>query len=448
MGKYFGTDGFRGLAGVELSALHAFSIGSFLAHYLKKTSPSPRVVIGKDTRRSSYMLEYALASGLASFGADAYMLHVTTTPSVSFVCSSEAFDLGIMISASHNPYYDNGIKILNSRGEKIDEELTSKIEEFLDSDVCLPALSGKELGKILDHSAGRNRYIGYLISTSPYSFKGKRVGLDLSNGGAFMIARVVFEALGASVFVMGAEPNGTNINEGVGSTHIDALCSFVLENKLDVGFAFDGDADRCIAVDENGQIINGDYILYILANQLKKQGELKGNKIVTTIMSSSTLTNSLKEKGIHTLSTKVGDKYVYECMQKNDLSLGGEESGHIILSKYATTGDGILTSIKLMESMISEKCPLSYLVRDFSPCPRVCVSVRLEGKAFDFSCLEPLNLHLTDKSLGYIDTYLGDYRVLVRKSGTEPVVRVLVEGQDKEKCIAYANQISEVIKNA
>ncbi|MBQ7761814.1 MAG: phosphoglucosamine mutase [Clostridia bacterium] len=445
MGKYFGTDGFRGLAGVELTSTHAFLIGRFLGYYLKKLSARPRVVIGKDTRLSSYMLEYALASGLASSGADAYMLHVTTTPSVSFVCGSESFDLGIMISASHNPYYDNGIKIVNSRGEKVGDELLDKVEEFLDGDGALPILKGEELGRIYDHSAGRNRYIGYLISLSRFSFKSKRIGLDLANGGAFMIAKSVFEALGATVFVIGNEPNGININEGVGSTHIEALCKLVIDKGLDVGFAFDGDADRCIAVDEKGQVINGDYILYILASVMKRSQELAGDLVVTTIMSSATLTQALEGLGVKTISTKVGDRYVFECMQKSEASLGGEESGHIILSKYATTGDGILTSIKLMEAMLEEKCTLSYLCRSFSPCPRVMKNVRIQG-AFDFSRLECLNLR-ADSTCGYIDTFIDGYRVLIRKSGTEPLVRVLVEGEERDKCFELATKIEEVIKN-
>jgi phosphoglucosamine mutase len=315
------------------------------------------------------MLEYALASGLVSSGADAYMLHVVTSPCVSFVCSSESFDLGIMISASHNPYYDNGIKIVNSRGEKVGDELLDRIEEFLDGGSTLPDLKNQDLGRIYDYACGRNRYIGYLISLSRFSFKGKRVGLDLSNGGSFMIAKSVFESLGATVFVIGDTPNGTNINEGVGSTHIESLCKLVIDKGLDVGFAYDGDADRCIAVDETGQVINGDYILYILATQLKKSKELKGDLVVSTIMSSQSLSQALEKLDIKTISTRVGDRYVFESMQKNEASLGGEESGHIILSKYATTGDGILTSIKLMEALLEEKSTLHYLSRGFSPCP-------------------------------------------------------------------------------
>lgn len=445
MGKYFGTDGFRGLAGVELTSTHAFLIGRFLGYYLKKLKDRPSVVIGKDTRLSSYMLEYALASGLASSGADAYMLHVVTSPCVSFVCGSEDFDLGIMISASHNPYYDNGIKIVNSRGEKVGEELLDRIEEFLDSEAELPSLKECDLGRIYDHSSGRNRYIGYLISLSRFSFKGKRVGLDLSNGGAFMIAKSVFEALGANVFVIGDTPNGTNINEGVGSTHIEALCNLVIDKDLDVGFAYDGDADRCIAVDEKGQVINGDYILYILAKAMKKSQELKGDLVVSTIMSSQSLSQALESLGVKTISTKVGDRYVYECMQECDGSLGGEESGHIILTKYATTGDGILTSIKIMEAMLEEKCTLSYLAHGFSPCPRVTKSIRLKSKIFDFSPLECLNL--TVGKDGYINTMVDGYRVLIRKSGTEPVIRVLVEGQDKEACQALVTKIEEAIGN-
>ena len=369
MGKYFGTDGFRGEANVNLTSEHAYKIGKFIGwYYGARKGRKARVVIGKDTRRSSYMFEYSIVAGLTSTGADAYMLHVTSTPSVAYVTRVDSFDCGVMISASHNPFYDNGIKLMNSRGEKMDEETTAAIEAYLDGnfealglDGDLPLATGDQLGEIVDFVSGRNRYVGYLISLASHSYKNMRVGLDCANGSAWNIARTVFEALGAKTYVINAEPDGLNINRNAGSTHIDNLRRFVLENHLDVGFAYDGDADRCLAVDEKGDLIDGDKIIYVFGKQLKKEGRLTGNTVVTTIMSNIGLYKALDEEGIAYEKTNVGDRFVYENMAQNGYVVGGEQSGHIILSKYATTGDGILTSIELMEAMLDNKQTLSRL---------------------------------------------------------------------------------------
>ena len=357
MGKYFGTDGFRGEANVNLTVEHAYQVGRFLGwYYGKEKKEKCKVVIGKDTRRSSYMFEYSLVAGLTASGADAYLLHVTTTPSVSYVVRTEDFDCGIMISASHNPYYDNGIKLINARGEKMDEETILKIEDYIDGKMKIPFAVKDQIGCTVDYAAGRNRYIGYLISLATRSYKNVRVGLDCANGSSWMIAKSVFDALGAKTYVINAEPDGLNINMNAGSTHIEILQQFVKENQLDVGFAFDGDADRCIAVDENGNVVDGDLILYIYGRYLKEQGKLDNNTVVTTIMSNFGLYKAFDELGINYEKTNVGDKYVYESMVKNGHRIGGEQSGHIIFSKYATTGDGILTAIKMMEVMLEKKC--------------------------------------------------------------------------------------------
>lgn len=447
MGKYFGTDGFRGRAGVTLSCEHAYKIGRFLGWYLKNGTGHLRAVIGKDTRLSSYMLEYAIASGLCASGADAYMLHVTTTPSVSYACISEGFDIGIMISASHNPYYDNGIKLFSSNGKKLSDDITLLIEKYIDGDFSLsggcdiPLCEGSEIGRIFDHSYGRNRYIGYLISLAKRSFKGLKIGLDCANGSTFMIAKSVFDALGAKSYTIGSEPDGLNINLGVGSTHIEALRSFVLENGLDMGFAFDGDGDRCIAVDHLGEIINGDKIIYILASQLKKSNELFSNTVSVTVMSNIGLLLALDKLGIRYERTQVGDKYVYESMEKGGYSLGGEESGHIILSKYATTGDGILTSIMLCLSVLEEKTTLNALAREVILFPQVIKSVSVNNKDTILNCSEVKDI--ISQVEGIVDK-AG--RVLVRKSGTEPVIRIMIEGQTKKDCEYFANKISEVIE--
>lgn len=450
MGKYFGTDGFRGEAGASLTAEHAYRIGRFLGWYYA-TSPGKRVraVIGKDTRRSSYMLEYAIAAGLAASGADVYMLHVIPTPGVSYAVAREDFDCGIMISASHNPYSDNGIKLLNSRGEKMEDATVEKIELYLDGNLSalglsegdLPFATGDRIGQIVDYSEGRNRYIGYLISLSRHSFKPFRVALDCANGSAWMLAKSVFEALGARVYAIGTSPDGLNINRGVGSTHIESLARYVRENRLDVGFAFDGDADRCIAVDENGAVVNGDHIIYLLGTQLKRNGELVNNTVVTTVMSNLGLYHALDEEGIAYVQTKVGDRFVYENMQETGNCIGGEQSGHIILKKYATTGDGVLTAIKVMETMIDRKLPLSKLVSPVQMLPQVMKNLRVADKR---AVRED---EAVKAAVAQVSEELGNTgRILVRESGTEPVIRVMVEAPTIQVCETCVDRILQVIR--
>ncbi len=451
MGKYFGTDGFRGEANVTLTVEHAYKVGRFLGWYYEKLSGRPaKVVIGKDTRRSSYMFEYALSAGLTASGADAYLLHVTTTPSVSYVVRTDDFDCGIMISASHNPYYDNGIKLINGKGEKMDEETIAYIEDYLDGHVSLfgeefdelPFAVRAGIGRTVDYSAGRNRYVGYLISLAIYSFKDKRVGLDCANGSAWMIAKNVFDALGAKTYVIGAEPDGTNINEDAGSIHIEALQHLVRENQLDVGFAYDGDADRCIAVDENGDVVNGDQILYIYGKYMKERGKLLNNTVVTTVMSNFGLYKAFDQADIGYEKTDVGDKYVYENMQQNGHRLGGEQSGHIIFSKYATTGDGILTSIKIMEVILAKKMPLSKLAEPVRIYPQVLKNIQVESKQ------EVLHAPAVQEAVRSVEEDLGDTgRILVRESGTEPLIRVMVEAESEDACETYVEQVLEVIRN-
>lgn len=444
MGKYFGTDGFRSEANKGLTAEHAFRIGRFLGYYLnKKKGGRARVVIGKDTRRSGYMFEYALAGGLVSSGADAYLLHVTTTPSVAYVTKTDGFDAGVMISASHNPFYDNGIKLFNEHGEKMDEDTIALIENDLDQVTAdgspyQPPLyaTGENIGKTVDYVAGRNRYVGYLISLGVYSFRGIKVGLDCANGSAWTIAKAVFDALGAKTYVTGVEPDGTNINREVGSTHIENLQKFVLENGLDVGFAYDGDADRCLCVDENGQVVDGDQILYLYGRYLHERGKLLHNTVVTTVMSNLGLYKAFDELGILYEKTPVGDKYVYERMANGGFSLGGEQSGHIIFSKYATTGDGVLTSLKIMQAMIEHKSTLSKLVEPMQVYPQVLKSVRVKDKAKTRADKDVC------AAVERVAKALGDSgRVLVRESGTEPVVRVMVEAENEELCRAYVDEI-------
>lgn len=443
MGKYFGTDGFRGEAGVVLTAEHAYKVGRFLGAFSKKVHDGrARVVIGKDTRRSSYMLEYAIAAGLSASGADAYILHVTTTPGVSYVTSSDAFDFGVMISASHNPFYDNGIKIVNHRGEKIDDKVIDDIEAYIDGKVGeIPYATGSDVGEIVDYYAGRNRYIGFLISLSRHSFKNYKVGIDAANGGAWMIAKSVFDALGAKTSVINAEPDGVNINVASGSTHIEALVRHVKENRLDIGFAFDGDADRCIAVDERGEVVNGDHILYILANSMRRSGELKNNTVVTTVMSNLGLYRAFDEAGINYEQTSVGDRFVYENMQKNSYALGGEQSGHIIISKYATTGDGIITAIKLMEAVIDSKTSLNVLASPVKMLPQITLNVKVEDKAATVNNERVLSVvRLVEEKLG------RHGRILLRESGTEPIVRVMVEAERETDCREYCEYIASVIR--
>ncbi len=446
--KYFGTDGFRGEANVDLTSMHAYKVGRFLGWYYSQKKPNyrPRIVIGKDTRRSSYMLEYSIAAGITASGADAYMLHVTTTPSVSYVTRMDAFDCGIMITASHNPYYDNGIKVINSYGEKLDDKTTELIECYIDGDIKSLGLSGTDIplaqkekvGCIIDYSSGRNRYVGYLISLASHSYKKLRIGLDCANGASWMIARSVFGALGAQMMVVGDEPDGLNVNRDCGSTKIENLCRLVKENHLDVGFAFDGDADRCIAVDEDGNVVDGDKMLYILAKRLKSRGMLNGDTLVATVMSNSGLKNALVKEGINYAETTVGDRFVYECMQDNDFSLGGEQSGHIIIKKYATTGDGILTAIMLTEEMCDNKSTLAHLSEGLELYPQHTVNIRVKDK--DLAMKDP---EVLAEVKAIEERINGKGRVLLRKSGTEPVVRVMVESNDDSE--AMAQQIADKI---
>lgn len=443
--KYFGTDGFRGEANQDLTLYHAIKIGRFLGYYFnKEKNGNGKIVIGKDTRRSSYMFEDALSAGITSSGSDAYLLHVTTTPSVSYVVRSEDFDCGVMITASHNPYHDNGIKIINSDGEKMDDEFLQKLEEYIDADIKdIDLKIGEEIGRTHDFVGGRNRYTAFLIQTVSKSFKGKKVGLDCANGAASSIVKSVYDALGAETYVINNNPDGFNINVDCGSTHIEVLQKFVKENKLDCGFAYDGDADRCIAVDENGEVVDGDAILYICGKHMKEEGYLESNTIVTTIMSNIGLYKALDKIGINYSKTKVGDKYVHIEMSENGYELGGEQSGHIIFSKYANTGDGILTSLRLMEAMIDNKTSLSELRRDLKIYPQVLKNVRVNDK----------KAVLNDESIKNIiekesESLKDTGRILVRESGTEPLIRVMAEAETEEIADKKVNNIVEAIEKS
>ncbi len=438
--KYFGTDGFRGEANRDLTSMQAYKVGRFLGWYFAsslsgcdKANYRPRIVIGKDTRRSSYMLEYSIVAGITASGADAYMLHVTTTPSVSYVTRQDEFDCGIMITASHNPFYDNGIKVINRFGEKLDDNTTALIEAYIDGDMKTLGINGTDLplavrdriGCIVDYVAGRNRYVAYLISVASHSYKNLRIGLDCANGASWMIAKSVFGALGAQTTVIGAEPDGLNVNNGIGSTHIEKLCALVKEQHLDLGFAFDGDCDRCIAVDENGNVVDGDKMLYILGKRLKNRGMLNNDTVVATVMSNSGFVNSLKEAGMRFAETAVGDRFVYECMQENDFSLGGEQSGHIILKKYATTGDGLLTAIMVAEEICDSKLSLAKLAEPVKMYPQLTKNVRVKDKA---AAVNDADVLAEVKAVEELIN--GKGRVLLRQSGTEPVVRVMVESEE------------------
>ena len=454
-GRYFGTDGFRGEANDKLTAIHAFKIGRFLGWYYSKTQSEgyeknhrARIAIGKDTRRSSYMLEYAIVAGITSSGADAYMLHVTTTPSVSYVVRQDMFDCGVMISASHNPYFDNGIKLVNRAGEKMDDKTLALIEDYIDGNLSslgveeddLPLATREKVGCVFDHVAGRNRYVGFLISVAANSYRNLKIALDCANGSSWMIARSVFSALGAQIHVINADPDGVNINEQAGSTNIGSLRKYVRENQLDVGFAFDGDADRCIAVDEKGNIVNGDHVLYVIANRLKSKGLLPGNKVVTTIMSNMGLYKALDEAGIGYVQTTVGDRYVHEAMMENNYYLGGEQSGHTIVRKYATTGDGILTAIMLLEEMVERKSTLGELTAPVTMYPQSIRNVRVMDKA----------VVAADEKVSALVKQIGeelgkDGRILLRESGTEPVIRVMVECGSQKVCDSYTAKVEELI---
>lgn len=444
MGKYFGTDGFRGEANVTLTVEDAYKVGRFLGWYYgqKTKADRCRVVIGKDTRRSSYMFEYSLVSGLTASGADVYLLHVTTTPSVSYVVRTEEFDCGIMISASHNPYYDNGIKVINGRGEKLEEETIEKIESYLDGEMGeIPFAKRDAIGRTVDYAAGRNRYIGYLISLATRSFKNMRVGLDCANGSASAIAKNVFDALGAETHVINNTPDGLNINTNCGSTHIKGLQKYVVENHLDVGFAYDGDADRCLAVDSEGKLVDGDKILYVCGKYMKEQGTLVNNTVVTTVMSNFGLYKAFEREGISYEKTAVGDKYVYENMSQNGHCLGGEQSGHIIFSKHATTGDGILTSLKLMEVILEKKETLAKLADEVQIYPQVLKNVRVKDKEAAQADRD------VQAEVQKVSDALGDTgRILVRPSGTEPLIRVMVEAPTDEICGKYVAQVVEMIE--
>ena len=454
--KYFGTDGFRGEANLNLTSMQAYKVGRFLGWYYSSplsgcnnSGYRPKIVIGKDTRRSSYMLEYSVVAGITASGADAYMLHVTTTPSVSYVTRQDEFDCGIMITASHNPFYDNGIKVINKYGEKLDDKTTALIEAYIDGNLSelgiygddLPLAHRERVGCIVDYVSGRNRYIGYLISVASHSYRDLRIGLDCANGASWMIAKAVFDALGAQTVLIGNKPDGLNVNSDCGSTHMEKLVALVKEQHLDVGFAFDGDADRCLAVDENGKIIDGDAIMYILAQRLKDRGALNDNTVVATVMSNSGFVASLKKAGIQCVQTKVGDRFVYECMQENNYTLGGEQSGHIIMKKYATTGDGLLTAIMITEEMRDRKSTLSALAEPVKLYPQYLVNLRVKDKASVISDSDVLAAVAEVEKL--ID---GNGRALLRESGTEPVIRVMIESETDELCRAYADKIADVIK--
>ena len=456
MGRYFGTDGFRGEANENLTADHAYKVGRFLGWYYgklkkQKGDDTPaKIVIGKDTRRSSYMFEYSIVGGLTASGADAYLLHVTTTPSVAYIARVDEFDCGIMISASHNPYYDNGIKLINGNGEKMDEETISLVEDYIDGKLEVfgqkweevPFAHREHIGCTVDYISGRNRYVGYLISLGMYSFRGIKVGLDCANGSSWNIAKSVFDALGAKTYVINASPDGTNINMNAGSTHIEGLCRYVVENGLDVGFAYDGDADRCLCVDEKGNVISGDHILYIYGAYMKERGKLLNNTVVTTVMSNFGLYKAFDELGIGYAKTAVGDKYVYEYMTKNSCRIGGEQSGHIIFSKYASTGDGILTSLKMMEVMMAKKKKMSELAEPLKIYPQVLENIRVTDKK---AAQQDSDVQAAVKA---VEQELGESgRILVRESGTEPLVRVMVEASDEDICRRYVDSVIKVIRS-
>ncbi len=444
MGKYFGTDGFRGEANKDLTVEHAFKVGRYLGYYYGKKNPEGRakVVIGKDTRRSSYMFEYALVAGLTASGADAYLMHVTPTPSVSYIVRADNFDCGIMISASHNPYYDNGIKVINGMGYKLEAAVEEEIEAYIDGEIGeIPLATRDNIGKTVDYTMGRNRYIGYLMTIPTRPFKNMRVGLDTANGASYLIAKSVFDALGAKTYIINNDPDGFNINTECGSTHIEKLQAFVKENNLDVGFAYDGDADRCLCVDDKGEIVDGDKILYVCGRYLKDKGELNNNTVVTTVMSNLGLYKAFDKKGINYEKTAVGDKYVFENMMENGHSIGGEQSGHIIFSKYATTGDGVLTSLMIMEVILGRKVKLSELFNSLTIFPQLLVNIKVTSK--DDVMNDPDILKLNDE----IAEELGDDgRLLLRKSGTEPVIRVMVEAGTDELCKKYVDRMVNFIK--
>ncbi len=446
MGKYFGTDGFRGKAGVVLTADHAYKTGRFLGWYFsrKYTGKRAKIVIGKDTRRSSYMYESALAAGITASGADAYLLHVTTTPCVSYISRTEGFDCGVMISASHNPFWDNGIKLMNQNGEKMDDDLQNQIEAYIDGAIEeIPFATEDRIGCTVDFYTGRNRYIGYLTNLATKPFDDHKVALDCANGSSWMIGPAVFNALGAKTYVINNTPDGLNENLNCGSTHLEQIKKYVKENKLDVGFAFDGDADRCLAIDENGEEVNGDKIMYICAKYMKSRGQLPSNTVVTTIMSNFGLYKALDAAGINYEKTAVGDRYVYENMKVYDHLIGGEQSGHIIFRKHARTGDGLITAIMIMSVMIDTQLPLSVLAEGCKMYPQVLKNVVVDSKD------DTMNEQLVMDAVSRCTEKLGDSgRVLLRKSGTEPVLRVMAEADCLEACEENVDAIIQAMKES
>jgi len=443
MGKYFGTDGYRGEANVDLTADTAFKVGKFLAYYFSnKGTKECRIVIGKDTRRSSYMFEYALSAGITAAGADAYLMHVTTTPSVSYIVRSEDFSCGVMISASHNPFYDNGLKVINENGEKVSDDFIAEIEAYLDGETEeVPLATGDKIGRTVDFSAGRNRYIGYLISLATRSFKGKKIALDCANGSASSCAKAVFDALGADTHVLSNSPNGYNINDNCGSTHVEALQEYVKNGDCEIGFAYDGDADRCLAVDEDGNIVDGDAILYVCGKYMKERGYLSNDTVVTTVMSNLGLYKAFDKEGINYEKTDVGDKYVYENMLKNGHNLGGEQSGHIIFSKHASTGDGILTSLKIMEVLLEKKESLKNLTKDLVIYPQILKNVKVKDKQEAGNDAQVKNI--VDKITGELG---DDGRILLRPSGTEPLIRIMVEAKTEDICNDCIEKVVDVMQ--
>lgn len=440
MPKYFGTDGFRGEAGVVLTAEHAFKIGRFIGHfYSSSENKKTRIIIGKDTRCSGDMLEAALGAGITSSGADVYLMGITTTPSVSYVTGTENFDCGIMISASHNPYYDNGIKLINGDGEKMQESVIEQVEAYIDGDgKDFEFAKDGEIGRVVQYGVGVETYEKHLISSAGGGYKGMKIAIDCANGSAYKIGKRVFEAMGAKVLVINDRPDGMNINSDCGSTHIGGLCEFVVKNKCDMGFAFDGDADRCLAVDENGKIVDGDHIMYICGRYMKEKGLLENDTIVTTVMSNFGLYKAFDKSGIKYEKTDVGDKYVYENMKSGGHILGGEQSGHIIFMKHAHTGDGILTALNVTDTVKDTGKKLSELASPVVVYPQVLKNVIVTDK--DETLADPC----IKNQVMRVSESLGDNgRILLRKSGTEPVLRVMVEAASENMCEKYADEVIE-----
>lgn len=439
--KYFGTDGFRGRANEGLNVEQAFKIGRYIGyHYGLEQGRKARIVIGKDTRRSSYMFEAALISGLVASGADVYMLHVIPTPGVCYEVCDGNFDCGIMITASHNPFCDNGIKLVNREGFKMDESVLERVEAYIDSEFEVPLATGNEIGCTVDYMQGRNRYIAHLIASANFSLQGVKVGLDCANGAASSVAKPVFDALGADVRVINNAPDGFNINVDCGSTHIERLQRLVVEQGLDVGFAYDGDADRCLAVDERGHVVDGDLILYVCGKYLNKHGRLAGGTVVPTVMSNFGFLKALDIAQLNYETTAVGDKNVFACMRENGYSLGGEQSGHIIFGDIEKTGDGIMTSLRIMEVIRAERETLSELVRPVKLFPQRLINVTVADKD---AALEAASVA---EAIAAAEAELqGNGRILVRPSGTEPLIRVMVEAETEQVADRLASEVAEAV---